>query len=129
MFKEFNLQTFSDPKGKLTPIEFSELNLFEVKRVYFVYENKMDRGGHAHLNEEEYFYMSAGSCICRLHDGNDWTEIKLVAGENAVYVGKMIWHEFTAFSPDGVLNALSSTNYNPDRSDYIENFNLFLENV
>jgi dTDP-4-dehydrorhamnose 3,5-epimerase-like enzyme len=129
MFKEFKLVTFSDKKGKLTPLELSDFFDFEVKRIYTVHENIEVRGGHAHILEEEFFMMTSGSCRCRLHDGNDWVEINLDANENGLYVGQMIWHEFDNFSDDGVLLALSSTNYNPNRLDYIENINEFLKNV
>lgn len=129
MYREISLKTFSDEKGKLTPIELTDLDLFPVKRVYTVFDNLMDRGGHAHINEEELFFMSKGSCICKLHDGKNWINIKLVAVENAIYVGNMVWHEFTEFSQDAVLTALSSTKYDPSRMDYIEDINKFLENV
>lgn len=127
MYKVFDLQTFSDAKGKLTPIKFSKLDLFEIKRVYTVFDNLMSRGGHAHIVEEEFFFMASGECLAKIHDGIDWKEIQLKAGENAIYIGKMVWHEFYAFSHDAVLVALSSTNYNPSREDYIEDINKYLD--
>jgi dTDP-4-dehydrorhamnose 3,5-epimerase-like enzyme len=126
MYKVFDLQTFSDAKGKLTPIEFSKLNLFEIKRVYTVFDNLMSRGGHAHIVEEEFFFMAKGECLAKIHDGKDWREVPLKEGENAIYIGKMVWHEFNDFSDGAVLVALSSTNYNPSREDYIEDINKFL---
>ena len=126
MYREYQLETYSDDKGQLTPIEFADLNLFNIKRIYFVHNNLTKRGGHAHLKEEEFFIMSSGECIAKLHDGKNWIEVKLVAGENGLYVGNMIWHEFDLFSEGAVLTALSSTSYNSDRLDYIEDFNKFI---
>lgn len=126
MYKEYKLNSFTDDRGSLCPIELSELNLFDIKRVYSVYANKQKRGGHAHFNEEEFFFMAEGSCICRLHDGTDWIQIELTVGINAVYVSNMVWHEFDNFSNGASLVALSSTSYNHNRSDYIEDFNDFL---
>lgn len=127
MFKEYQLKEFTDAKGSLCPIEFSEFGLFNVKRAYVVYGNKTLRGGHAHFDEEEFFFMAEGSCTCRLHDGNDWHEFKLEVGKNAIYVANMVWHEFDEFSTGASLVALSSTSYNPSRTDYIEDFNVFLK--
>jgi hypothetical protein len=41
---------------------------------------------------------------------------------SAIYTGEYVWHHFKDFSTDAILLALSSTNYNPDRSDYIEDY-------
>jgi dTDP-4-dehydrorhamnose 3,5-epimerase-like enzyme len=38
----------------------------------------------------------------------------------ALYIGTYVWHYFQDLSENAILLALSSTNYNPDRSDYIE---------
>ena len=129
MYKVFNLKEFSDEKGKLVPLELKDYIDFEVKRVYFAYDNIQLRGGHCHLNEKEFFFMTAGSCKCRIHDGKDELIIDLVAGQNAIYVANLVWHEFYDFSPGASLTALSSTNYNPNREDYIEDFNKFLVHV
>ncbi len=125
----FELKTFTDERGSLTPIELKDYFSFDVKRTYTVHNNSTKRGGHCHLCEEEFFYLASGTCTARLHDGNDWIEIEMDANTDAIYVGTYVWHEFDNFSEDGVLVALSSTNYNPERNDYIEDFNEFLKNV
>jgi dTDP-4-dehydrorhamnose 3,5-epimerase-like enzyme len=129
MFTQYKLTAYNDAKGSLFPIEFHELNLFEIKRIYSVYNNKGKRGGHAHYTEREFFFMAEGECICRVHDGKKWTSVSLQVGENAIYVPNLVWHEFNDFSKGASLVALSSTSYNPDREDYIENFDLFLNEV
>ena len=129
-FVEYKLKSFKDDKGGLTPIEFVNFCDFSPKRIYTVYESEgKTRGGHAHLVEEELFFMSNGSCTGRFHDGIQWFEVRLTANENLVYVPVMLWHEFCDFSAGAVLVAVSSTIYNSDRSDYIEDFDNFLSNV
>lgn len=130
MFKEYDLKTFNDEKGGLTPIEISGYCDFIPKRIYTVYdsENKI-RGGHAHIVEEELFFMGSGSCTGKFHDGEKWFEVKLEANKNLVYIPTMLWHQFEEFSDGAVLIAVSSTNYNPNRADYIEDFDNFLKNV
>lgn len=126
-WKLVDLQSFTDVRGSLTPLELKDFIDFAVKRMYVVHDNKTDRGGHAHIVEEELFVLVSGSCTANIHDGSDWKEIKLEANKQALYVGQMVWHGFSNFSPDGVLVALSSTNYNPNRSDYVEDFDQFLK--
>lgn len=125
-WKSFDLKTFTDPRGSLTPMELRDYFEFDVKRAYTVHGNKEMRGGHAHIVEEEFFFMTSGSCIAEIHDGENWIEIELKANERGLYTGLMVWHQFKDFSEDGVMVALSSTNYNPDRSGYIESFEEFL---
>ncbi len=127
-YKTFDLKTFVDEKGSLTPMELKDLIDFDVKRVYTVHHNKTARGGHCHKVEEEFFFMGEGTCTAKIHNGSDWVEIEM-NNEQALYVGQKVWHEFDNFSDGSVLVALSSTNYNPDRSDYVEDFNDFLEYV
>jgi len=84
------------------------------------------RGSHCHLKEEEVFILLHGKAKVRLHDGTNETIIELTPFKNAVYVGNMIWHEIIDMSKDSILIAFSSTNYNPNREDYIEDFDEFL---
>ena len=49
------------------------------------------------------------------------------APSSAMYVTNYVWHQFTNFSSDAILLALSSTNYNPNRSDYIEDYDAYLK--
>lgn len=128
-YKVYDLKTFTDDRGSLTPMEFKDYFDFEVKRAYTVFDNKTKRGGHCHKVEEEFFFMASGTCLARLHDGVEWIEIEMKPNDTGIYVGKAVWHEFDNFSDDGVLVALSSTNYNADRSDYIEDFDEFLSYV
>ncbi|PIQ79221.1 hypothetical protein COV81_02640 [Candidatus Peregrinibacteria bacterium CG11_big_fil_rev_8_21_14_0_20_41_10] len=125
-WKHFTLNTFTDPRGSLTPVELTDFIDFEVKRMYTVHHNFQRRGGHAHLIEREFFMLASGTCTAKIHDGAKWHEIEMKANLDALYIGGNVWHEFDEFSKGGVLVALSSTVYNPDRLDYIEDFDLFM---
>jgi dTDP-4-dehydrorhamnose 3,5-epimerase-like enzyme len=128
-YKVYDLKTFSDERGSLTPIELKDFIDFEVKRIYSVHKNNTKRGGHCHLAEQEFFFMASGECTARLHNGKKWIEVEMLPNQTAIFVDNHVWHEFDNFSDDGVLVALSSTNYNSARNDYIEDFNEFLKNV
>lgn len=129
MFKEIKFNSFATEKGSLLPIEFKDVIPFDVKRTYFCYENIPVRGSHCHLKEEEVFILLHGKANVRLHDGKTETIIELTPFKNGVYVANMIWHEIIDMSEDSILLAFSSTNYNPNREDYIEDFSKFLDIV
>ena len=57
--------------------------------------------------------------------GQGLEEIAMNGPTSAMYVPAFVWHHFKDFSPDAILLALSSTNYSPDRSDYVEDYEEF----
>jgi len=123
-FEFFTLPVFADTRGSLIPIELKEYISWEPKRVYYAIANKDGRGGHSHRTEQELFICLQGKMTVKLHDGKNWTEQEMKSPHEAVRVNNMTWHEFTNFSQDAILLAISSTNYNSD--DYIRNFDQFL---
>lgn len=119
------LKHFNDERGELIPIELKEHIDWEAKRVYYAFNNKETRGGHAHKIEKELFICAQGEFTARVHDGEKWHEHKLKGPNQGIYIENMIWHEFTDFSEDGILLAVSSTNY--DATDYIRDFDKFIK--
>lgn len=106
----------------MSPIELREYIDFDVKRVYFISNLSGDTGSHAHKVEKEFFIMVSGSCTLVIDRGYGMEEYKLSAPQSGVYVGNYLWHHFKDFTSDAVLLALSSTNYDSSRGDYIENY-------
>lgn len=127
-YKLFTLNNIQAPNFLMTPLELKDFIHFEVKRVYFISnpQGPKNTGAHCHKQEEdELFVMMSGSCTAVLDDGSGIEEVKLTAPKHALFVPKMVWHHFKNLSDDIVLVALTSTNYNPDRSDYCENYEDF----
>jgi dTDP-4-dehydrorhamnose 3,5-epimerase-like enzyme len=125
--KLIKLPHFKDERGELVPIELKDNIDWEAKRVYYAFNNKQTRGGHAHKTEKELFICARGEITARVHDGKEWQVYKLKGPDDAIYVHNWIWHEFTDFSEDGILLAVSSTNYDPN--DYVRDFDQFLKEV
>lgn len=121
-FKRLQINKIQAPNFVMSPIELKDYIDFEVKRVYFISKPTGSSGQHCHLKEKELFVLTAGSATMIIDQGRGKEEIKLEAPTDAVYVGNYVWHGFKEFSPDAVVLALSSTNYNPNREDYIENY-------
>lgn len=126
-FQTFTLKKIPTERFVMSPVELKEYIDFEVKRVYFITEIKKETGAHCHKIEQEFFIMIRGACTAVIDQGKGLEEIKMEGPTSAVYVPPYVWHGFKDFSPDAILLALSSTNYNPDRSDYVEDYSEFLK--
>jgi hypothetical protein len=129
-FKQHSIPEKSAPNFNLYPIELHEYIDFEVKRIYYITKTTGGpSGSHCHLKEKELFVMLAGSCTAVIDKGNGLEEIPFNSPTDAIYVGNYIWHHFKDFSKDAVLLAISSTNYNPNREDYIEDYEKYKQKV
>ncbi len=106
----------------MTPVELKDYIDFEVKRVYFITKPIGNTGAHCHKIEKEFFILQNGACTAVIDQCRGLEEIKLAGPTSSLYVGEYVWHHFKDFSADAILLALSSTNYSPDRSDYIEDY-------
>jgi|GEM_PF-298472 len=127
-YQLLNLKNIQAPHFLMTPLELKDYINFDVKRVYFITQPQgpKNTGAHCHIAEEdELFVMMAGTCTAVVDDGHGLEEIKLEAPMHAIHVPQLVWHHFKDLSDDAVLVAITSTNYNPNRSDYCENYESF----
>ena len=126
-FELYTLKNINNPRNLMTPLELKDYIDFEVKRIYFISDIKSDTGAHCHFEEKELFVMVKGSCIATIDKGKGIEEVELNGLKNAIYVPNFVWHGFKNISSDAMILALSSTNYRPDRSDYLEDYNEYLK--
>jgi hypothetical protein len=126
-FKQFEIKKIQAPNFVMSPIEFKDYFDFEAKRVYFITKPTGDTGQHCHLKEQELFVMMVGSCTAIIDRGNGKEDIKMESPTSALYIGNYVWHGFKDLSEDAVLMAITSTNYNPNREDYIEDYEKYKE--
>jgi len=131
MAKQFQLYTLKNidaPNFMMTPLELQEYIDFEVKRVYFFSKPKTGISGeHCHYHEKELFIMVQGSATAIIDKGNGREEITLEGPKTAIYVPNYVWHGFKDLSDDAIIVAASSTNYSPDRNDYLEDYDEYLK--
>ncbi len=125
----FDLQAKGDDRGALAVIEGAQDIPFEIKRVYYIYDTKMNvrRGFHAHKNLEQIAVCVSGKCCFHLDDGVETAEVLLDSPLRGLYVGKMIWREMYDFSPDCVLMVIASEHYS--EGDYIRDYGKFKKMV
>lgn len=125
-FKKFTLKTFDSRGYRLTPVEFKDVVPFEPKRVYVIrdFVEGAQTGEHIHKVEEEVFVQVKGTSVAIIDRGGGKEEMAMQEGD-AIYVPAFVWHGFKDPSADCVILAITSTNYNPDRSDYVEDYEEF----
>lgn len=71
--------------------------------------------------------IARGTCDVTIDRGQGLETFSLQSPTSALYVPPYVWHQFHHFSPDIVLLGLSSINYSPDRSGYIEDYSEYLK--
>lgn len=120
-FQKFTLKDNIVANFTLTAVEIRDHIQFVVKRVYFIQDFKGDTSAHCHYIEDEMFVIVKGSVTAVLDYGNGIEDV-LLKGSEAFFAGHYVWHGFKNASSDCVILALSSTNYNPDRTDYLDNY-------
>lgn len=127
-YKLFTLKNIQAPNFLMTPLELKEYLDFEVKRVYMLSSpiGTKNTGNHAHrADEDELFIQLQGSCTISVDDGHGMEDIKLIGPSTAIYVPHMVWHGFNHMSDDSIIFALTSTNYDPSRADYVDDYEEF----
>lgn len=123
--EKITLNTFTDERGSLTPIELNEIFDWEAKRVYYLTDVSAPRGQHCVKGEKKIYICQKGHIKARLHDGDSWHEFELSGPSDAILMNEECFRDFYEFSEDAVLMAISSVNYDPD--DYIYDLEEFIK--
>ena len=127
--KLIEFEKHGDERGTLIALEQWKNIPFEVRRVYYMYETGAGvvRGHHAHKHLKQVLICVHGACKIRLDDGQEKKIVPLDDPSTGLYLESNIWREMFDFSEDAVLMVLASELY--DESDYIRDYNSFLEYV
>ena len=125
--EKIELQSFSDERGTLTPIEIKDYADWPVKRVYYLTDVTLPRGGHAVRHEKKMYVCQKGTIKAKFHDGEKWIEFDMKGPSDAILMEGMCFRDFYDFSSDAVLMAISSVNYVPD--DYIYDLDEFIKKI
>lgn len=126
-FEIVRLNTRPDKRGNLTFVESLRDIPFEIKRIFYIWDNRVNhpRGGHAHKNLWQGLIAVHGSCRLVLDDGGERQHYELSDPRECVIIRPGVWGEQVDFSQDCVLLVLASEHY--DESDYIRNYDEYLE--
>lgn len=123
------IRTICDYRGNLSIIEAQKDIPFEIKRVYYIWDNKdnLPRGGHAHKELWEAMIALHGSCKIKIYDGKSTIDYILDKPDNVLIFPPGYWRDLVAFADDCVLLVLASDYYN--ESDYIRDYDEYIKYV
>lgn len=129
LVKWLDFNVIGDQRGELISLESCKTIPFDIKRVYYLINTKMDqaRGFHAHRKLRQVAVCISGSCIMTLDDGFKREEVVLNSFSKGLLIEGIIWREMYNFSRDCVLMVIASEHY--DEQDYIRNYEAFLREV
>ncbi|MCI8975706.1 MAG: WxcM-like domain-containing protein [Lachnospiraceae bacterium] len=127
--KMIPFQIHGDERGSLIALEENKNIPFTVKRVYYMFDTKqgVHRGFHAHKTLKQILFCPSGACTILLDSGLEKRRVRLDKPTEGLYLESNIWREMYDFTPDAVLMVLASDYY--DESDYIRNYDMFLDYI
>ena len=113
-----------DTRGNLSVIEGDTIP-FEIKRVYYLYDvpSGAERGGHAHIDQQELLVALSGSFEVVMQDGNNEKTVMLNRPDSGLLIPAGIWRELRNFSSGSVCLVIASDVF--DESDYIREYSDF----
>lgn len=125
--KVIDFKVMGDDRGNLVSLEGNKNIPFEIKRVYYIFDNApgVERGFHAHKNLKQVVVCMNGSCTFVLDNGIEREEIVLNDRTKGLLVENFIWREMKNFTPGAVLVVLASEYY--DENDYLRKYEDFLK--
>jgi hypothetical protein len=108
--------------GNITVIDGKKHLLFDIKRVYYLYDipGGEGRGGHAHKALFQLIIAASGAFDVLLDDGQNKKIVTLNRPDVGLMVVPGIWRELLEFSSGAICLVLASTVY--FENDYIRKY-------
>ena len=121
---KINIPKIEDVRGNLSVIENGILP-FEIKRVYYLYDVPAgaERGGHSHIEQNEFLIALSGSFDVILNDGETEATVTLNKPFEGLLIKNGIWRELKNFSSGAVCLVVASEIF--EEEDYIRDFDEF----
>ena len=122
-------KVLGDDRGQLVALEANRQIPFDVKRVFYIYgtQEGIPRGNHSHYKTKQFLVAVNGSCKVTLNNGKIKETFTLNKPNLGLFQDALIWGIMHDFSSDCVLMVLADEYY--DASDYITDYNKFLEEI
>lgn len=113
--------------GNITIVEGNKNVLFDVKRIYYLYDipGGENRGGHAHKELRQLIVAASGSFNVLLDDGINKKVVTLNRPDYGLLIVPGIWRELMEFSSGAICLVLASEIYS--ESDYMREYAKFKE--
>ncbi|MBF02787.1 MAG: hypothetical protein CMP76_05775 [Flavobacterium sp.] len=120
-----SIPKIEDRRGNLSVIE-KDVVPFPIKRVYYLYDvpSGAERGGHSHMQQQEFLVALSGSFDVILNDGKEEQKVSLNKPYEGLLIKNGIWRELKNFSSGSVCLVVASDVF--EEEDYIRDFEVFL---
>lgn len=121
--KQELLKTFTDERGTLVPIEFTDLP-FVPKRIFYIRNVPQNtiRGGHGHYKTRQYYMCIQGLILVKIYTNTTDFEIVILKPGQALLVPEMVWTSEEFCTGKEVLLVICSEAYS--KEDYFTDKNL-----
>lgn len=121
------LDKIHNPSGNITIIQNGDRQLFDIRRIYYLYDvpGGSERGGHAHKELNQLIVAAGGSFDVILDDGKYKKIVQLNRPYFGLFVVPGIWREIVNFSSGAICLVLASQKYCV--SDYLRDYTEFLK--
>ncbi len=124
------IPTHEDERGILSSIEENIDIPFNIKRIFYIYNIKANRGKHALKDTDEVLIPLAGRFVVNVSDKNNTKEFIMDTPSRALFVPRLIFMEITKFSGDAVCLVLANRQH--DLEQYLktkEEYIKYVENL
>lgn len=120
-----NFPVIEDYRGNLSFIQ-EGIVPYAFKRVYYLFDvpSGAERGGHAHIQQNEILIALSGSFDVVLDDGESKKKYTLNRPATGLHIVDGIWRELTNFSSGAICLVIAEDVYN--EADYIRDYQQFL---
>lgn len=115
MPKLISVPSYTDDRGSLSVIE--KILPFDIKRVFYIYNVRLSRGGHAHKKTRLALICLAGACTVKCNNGLEKSIWRLEYPNQCLILEPNDWHTMNEFAHHSILLVLASHEY--DENDYI----------
>jgi len=109
------IPSHEDTRGMLSAVEQNKDIPFDIKRIFYIYRIKGNRGKHALKDTDELLIPIAGSFTVRLNDRDHTKDFYLNDPSQGLLVPRLIFLELFGFSEDAVCLVLASEPHNLDQ--------------
>lgn len=120
-----DIRTEAHENGRIAVMENSGRSLFDIKRVYYLYDlpSGAERGGHSHKDNKALIIALSGSFDVVVDDGHRSRRVTLNRPDRGLFLTTGIWRTLDNFSSGAICLVLASEKY--DAADYVRDYDEF----